>query len=226
MNLVDTSFRREDCWYREVCNADVDCNMCDRFNEMQYLMENSNLPKSKQRPIALDAPQCDLQAYNRLAEIKSNMVDFVESGSNLYITSSHFGNGKTSWAIKLLLKYFDDIWAGNGFNVRGLFVSVPMFLLKSKDFKNADPEFEKLKRQLLDVDLVVWDDIASTNMTGYDYSQLLMYIDGRMLNEKSNIYTGNCETRELLTERLGNKVASRIWNSHTEVITFKGGDLR
>ena len=189
-------------------------------------METSNLPKSKQKPIMLNAPQCDLQAYRRLNEIKSNIEDFVQSGANLYITSKHFGNGKTSWAIKLLLKYFDEVWAGNGFNVRGIFISVPMFLLKCKDFKTTDQEFEKLKRQLLEVDLVVWDDIASTNLSGYDYSQLLMYIDGRLLNEKSNIYTGNCETKEMLNERLGNKVASRIWNNHTEIITLKGGDQR
>ena len=189
-------------------------------------METSNLPKSKQRPIALDAPQCDLQAYTRLSEIKSNIEDFVRSGGNLYITSNIAGNGKTSWAIKLLLKYFDMIWAGNGFNVRGIFIHVPTFLMKCKEFKTVDPEFEKLRKQLFDVDLVVWDDIASTSMSGYDYSQLLVYIDNRMLAEKANIYTGNCDTKEMLEEKLGSKMASRIWGSQTEIIKFKGGDQR
>lgn len=226
VKVVALSFRREDCWYKDVCQAEVDCNMCIRFEEMSYLMENSNLPKNKRKPINLTAPKCDLDAYQRLAEIKSNIVEFVENGNNLYITSGHFGNGKTSWAIKLLLKYFDEIWPGNGLNVRGIFVSVPMFLLKSKDFKTTDPEFEELKRRLLEVDLVIWDDIASTNLSGYDYSQLLMYIDTRILNEKSNIYTGNCEDKQTLEEKLGKKLTSRIFNSNTEVITFKGGDQR
>ena len=218
---------RSDCWYKDVCHSDdVDCNMCVRFEEMSHLMETSNLPKSKQKPIPLNAPKCDLQAYKRLGEIKSNIEDFVRSGGNLYITSHTAGNGKTSWAVKLLLKYFDIIWAGNGFNTRGIFIHVPTFLMKCKDFKTTDPEFEKLRKQLFDVDLVVWDDIASTSLSGYDYSQLLVYIDSRTFAEKANIYTGNCETRELLEEKLGNKMASRIWGNGTEIITFKGGDKR
>ena len=200
--------------------------MCVRFEEMKYLMENSNLPKNKQKPIVLSAPECDLRAYNRLAEIKSNIVDFVDSGANLYITSATMGNGKTSWSIKLLLKYFDEVWAGNGFNVRGVFVSVPTFLMKCKDFKNTDQEFETLKKHILAADLVVWDDIASTNITSYDYSQLLMFIDQRLFEEKANIFTGNCANRDDFTRKLGNKLASRVWGNNTEIIEFKGGDQR
>ena len=73
---------------------------------------------------------------------------------------------------------------------------------------------------------MVWDDIASTSMSGYDYSQLLVYIDNRMLAEKANIYTGNSDTKEMLEEKLGSKMASRIWGSQTEIIKFKGGDQR
>ena len=226
VSLVDKSFRREDCWYKDVCNADVDCNMCIRFQEMQYLMENSNLPKSKQKPIPLDAPDCDLDAFKRLAEIKANIRQFVEDGRNIYITSAYTGNGKTSWAIKLLLKYFDEIWAGNGFNVRGIFIHVPTFLIKSKDFKNNDKEFEELRKRILVADLVVWDDIASTNISAYDYSQLLAYIDSRTLNDVSNIFTGNCPTKESLTENVGDRLSSRVWGNNTEVIIFRGGDQR
>ena len=226
VKVVEKSFKREDCWYREVCNAEVDCNMCIRFEEMSYLMENSNLPKNKQKPINLTAPKCDLGAYKRLSEIKSGIVDFVDGGNNLYITSKCTGNGKTSWAIKLMLKYFDEVWAGNGFNVRAIFIHVPSFLLKCKDFKNVDKEFEAMRKLLFEVDLVVWDDIASTNLSGYDFSQLLTFIDYRTLGELSNIYTGNCDTKDVLTEKLGQKMASRIWNNHTEIITLKGGDQR
>ena len=221
------SERNEECWYKEVCIADVsECHNCIKFIEMQHLMESSNLPKARQRPQMLTAPECDVDAYTRLADIKSDIVDFVEQGKNLYITSSNTGNGKTSWAIKLLLKYFDEIWAGNGLNVRGVFVSVPLFLLKSKDFKNTDREFEKLKKYMYEVDLVVWDDIASTNLSKYDYSQLLACIDTRILEGKANIFTGNFDTKEELEECMGQKLASRVYGSNTEIITFKGGDMR
>jgi len=189
-------------------------------------MDNSNIPKVKQMPQSLTAPKCDIEAYRTLADIKSDIVDFVECGSNLYIASDRTGNGKTSWAIKIMLKYFDSIWAGNGFRPRALFIHVPTFLLKCKDFNNKDEKFEEIKNLLPDIDLVVWDDIASTDVSAYDYSQLLMYIDNRLLNGLSNIFTGNYADRCRLEKRVGMKLASRIWSDTTEVIIFEGGDMR
>ena len=219
--------RNSECWYKDVCLADVSmCNNCIKFIEMKNLMETSGLPKARQCPQQLIAPREDMDAYKKLAEIKSGIVEFVEQGGNLYISSEVTGNGKTSWAIKLMLRYFDQIWSGNGLNVRGLFVHVPTFLLKAKDFKTVDPEFEHLKKYITKVDLVIWDDIASTNLSGYDYSQLLVYLDNRMLAEKSNIFTGNISTKEELEAKLGQRLASRVYGRNTYIVTFKGGDMR
>ena len=214
-----------DCWYKSVCTEDC-TNSCIRYLEMKYLMDNSNIPKAKQVPQSLTAPKCDIPSYRRLAEIKDDIVEFVNCGQNLYIASDKTGNGKTSWAIKLMLKYFNDIWAGNGFRARALFIHVPTFLLKCKDFDNKDERFEELKGRIPTIDLVVWDDIASTDVSSYDYSQLLMYIDSRLLNGLSNIFTGNYEHRSRLEKRVGIKLTSRIWSDTTEVIIFKGGDMR
>lgn len=189
-------------------------------------MENSNIPKVRQMPQSLTAPKCDIPSFKRLAEIKSDIVDFVECGQNLYIASEITGNGKTSWAIKIMLKYFDEVWAGNGFKPRALFIHVPTFLLKCKDFNNKDQAFDEMKTLLPTIDLVVWDDIASTDVSAYDYSQLLMYIDNRLLNGLSNIFTGNYDERTRLEKRVGMKLASRIWSDTTEVVVFKGGDMR
>ena len=214
-----------DCWYKSVCTGDCS-SACIRYMEMKHLMDNSNIPKSKQIPQSLIAPDCDKASFRKLADIKANIVDFVECGQNLYIASDKTGNGKTSWAIKLMLKYFDEIWAGNGFRTRAIFIHVPTFLLRCKDFNNKDEAFEELKKFIATVDLVVWDDIASTDVSAYDYSQLLMYIDSRLLNGLSNIFTGNYENRDRLEKRVGMKLTSRIWSDSTEVIVFKGGDMR
>lgn len=219
--------RNTDCWYKDVCLAeDGACRNCLKFTEMQHLMDNSNLPKNKQRPILLDAPAVDRDSYARLAEIKSDIVNFVNEGRSLFIGSSHTGNGKTSWAIKLMLRYFDQIWAGNGLRTRAVFIHIPTFLLKCKDFNNKDEDFEQLKRDIINADLVVWDDIAGLSITNYDYSQLLMYVDSRVFAEKSNIFTCNCETYDELQKLVGSKIASRVMTSNTEVITFKSSDLR
>lgn len=211
------------CWYKDVCNVN-ECSSCIRFLEMSALVENSGLVNFY--PSVLRAPACDADAFYRLRDIKDNIVEFVENGNNLYITSSYTGNGKTTWATKLLLKYFDSIWAGNGFKTRGLFIHTPTFLLKCKDFGNTDDNFNLLKSNIPTVDLVVWDDIASTSLSPFDYNQLLMYIDIRVSNRLSNIYTGNLVDRKLLQKALGDKLTSRILGNNTEIIVFNGGDKR
>lgn len=212
------------CWYSSVCTQET-CNpdYCIRYLEVKYLMDNSGLPVAKQRPIELFAPPEDLEAYKRLATIKANVLDFVADGENLYITSNATGNGKTSWAIKILLKYFDEIWAENGFKVRGMFVHTPTLLLSLKDFEN--PVQSSYKAQLRECDLVVWDDIASTGLTPYDYVQFIAIIDNRLLAEKANIFTSNISDRMKLSEMIGERLASRIYSA-SEVITLKGSDWR
>ena len=222
-----------ECWYKNVCSdfwevdADQDCRMhCAKYIKMSYLMENSGIPVNKRKPLLLQPEVCDYEAFKRLAEIKDNIDIFVEEGKSLYITSAHVGNGKTSWSLKLLMKYFEKTWEFNTFKPTARIIHVPTFLLKCKDFKNDDPEFEEIKRQLLTLDLVVWDDIAGASMTQYDYSQLLAVLDARDFNGLSNIFTGNLVNREDLEKAVGAKIASRMWNSNTEVVEFKGSERR
>lgn len=212
--------RKDDCWYKNVCTYDQ-CVNCIRYSEMKYLMENSGLPKKKQVPVKLDGGR-DKLAFHLLADIKDDILRFVEKGESLYIYSEYTGNGKTSWAIKLLLKYFDTIWAGNGFRVRGYFQHVPMLFNTLKDFSKSH---EALKSTLETVDLVVWDDIASTKLSDFDRQQLLTLIDTRVSCGLSNIYTGNLTTQSALELAVGDRLASRIWNMST-LVEFKGKDRR
>lgn len=214
--------RNSKCWYNRVCQRDS-CEGCIRFIEMSNLMENSDIPKSKQFPTELIPASVDYDSFCDLADIKDNIVSFVNSGSNLYICSKNVGNGKTSWAIKLMLKYFDNIWAGNGLRTRGLFVHVPTLLLQLKNFES--PLSNEYKQNLLNADLVIWDDIAQTEVSKYDYNNLLMFIDNRLLNDKSNIYTSNIVNRQELEKCLGVKLTSRIWDV-SELVEFTGSGRR
>ena len=120
------------------------------------------------------------------------------------------------------MKYFDRIWPGNGFRIRGYFQHVPKLLNTLKDFsKNHDA----LKNVLDDADIIVWDDIASSKLTDYDINQLLIHIDKRIIEGKSNIFTGNLVSYNALEKALGSRLASRIWNCST-IIEFKGKDRR
>lgn len=226
--MYEYKFDAERCWYRSQCNKynTPDCgSSCIRFMEIDYLMYESRIPKNRQIPISLYVDDQDYDAFLRLNEIKNNIVDFVNNGNNLYIYSENFGNGKTSWAIKIMLKFFNEVWAGNGFKVRGIFVHVPTFLTSLKE--NIKKEKEGFSEFLINIekaDLVIWDDIASTKLSEYDHCNLLTYIDSRLLAVKSNIYTGNFTEDELIMN-IGNRLASRVWNN-SEAIELISTDKR
>lgn len=221
-------FDKNKCWYISACGkyGSPECNAsCIRYMEMDFLMQNSGIPRNKQYSILLTPSKEDVQAFVTLKEIKDDIIAFVENGESVYIYSHNFGNGKTTWAIKLMQKYFDGVWAGNGFRCRGIFIHVPTFLTKIKEgISRKDEDFETLKSRLMTVDLVIWDDIAATKLGDFDHANLLTYIDQRKLNQLSNIYTGNLD-RDELQEALGNRLASRVWNDSTPV-KFVGADRR
>ena len=222
------NFNSDNCWYICSCGKanTKECRAsCIRYMEMDYLMQTSNIPKRMQYPVDLIPSKADINAFLKLKNIKDNILEFVGEGHNLYLFSEKFGNGKTTWSIKLMLKYFDEVWAGNGFKCRGIFINVPTFLTKLKEnISRKDANFEELRDRLLSVDLVIWDDIAATTLGDYDHANLLTYIDQRKLSGLSNIYTGNME-EQALRHALGNRLSSRVWNDSV-VIEFVGEDRR
>lgn len=212
----------DECWFIDTCERD-DCNGCARYIQLKWQFDNSGLPKAKYKPFRLTPPDCDYDAFKRLAYIKSDIGNFVEDGSNLYLCSNYTGNGKTSWAIKMLQSYLNLMADGNYEHLMGMYISTSNLLLHLKDFNN--PVSKAFKDNLETVDLVVWDDIAISGLSNYDYQQLYSIIDSRILSEKANIFTCNHTTLEGLAKVLGNRLASRIYNT-SEIIELKGGDRR
>lgn len=190
---------------------------------MKWQFDNSGLPKSKYKPIKLTPENADLGAFRKLADIRENIDTFVEQGNNLYLCSKYFGNGKTSWAIKMLQTYFHYVAEGNLFTVKGMFVSTSDLLLKLKDFDN--PLSKQYKDNLRNTDLLILDDIAVTGVSQYDYLQLFALLDSRMLSNKSTIFTSNVNSYDKLVDIVGDRVASRVWNNSL-VIELRGGDRR
>lgn len=193
--------------------------------ELEYMLQSSGLPKQhwKEKSLAL-LDRGDEENYKILKTLYVNMDRFVEDGRNLFICSKNVGNGKTSWAIKLMQSFFKKVWAGNGMRTRALFVNVPMFLTRLKDFDN--PLDEDYLHCLMNCDLVIWDDIAfSERLTEFEYNKLLTYIDYRVFNGKANIYTSNVVSREEVSKVLGARLASRVYNT-SKVLELKSKDFR
>lgn len=210
----------KDCIYKDRCTNKCS-QSCIRYIQMSRLLELSNLPTKYQKPIKIISVDEDRPSYLKLANIKENIVNFVKDGKNLYICSSTCGNAKTSWAVKLMLNYFDRMWPNSYDVTRGLYVHVPTLLLDIKNFGNVPEYVSRLK----EADLVVWDDIAFSKLTEYEHEQLLQIIDNRMANGLSNIYTSNITDIDEFTSYVGNRLSSRIYNS-SEIIEFKAGDWR
>lgn len=220
-------FQNEECWYKVTCSRKLNkgCSNCIRYLEMNNLMTSAQIPKGKQFRNKLAPSPADVENFKFLNSLKTDMLNFVDNGENLYIYSKNCGNGKTTWAIKLMQNYFNQIWLGNGLKQRGLFIHVPSFLTKFKEIINRkDESFEDLKQQLIEVDLVIWDDIAAGKLSDYDHTNLLTYIDQRRLQGKSNIFTGNLNQQELEVA-LGTRLKSRVWNDST-VVELLGKDRR
>jgi DNA replication protein DnaC len=196
---------------------------CVVYPQMKWQFDNSGLPKSKYKPIRLTPQSCDKNAFKQLADIRKNIDQFVKEGKNLYICSTTPGNGKTSWAIKMLQTYFHYVAEGNLFNVKGMFISVANLLIKMKDFDN--PLLAEFKENLQTTDLLILDDIAVTGLSQFDYLQLFTLIDNRMLANKSIIFTSNNVTLEDLEKSVGARLASRVWRNST-IIELRGDDRR
>lgn len=201
MEKYQYKFDRETCMYKDICcsYATDECNsVCDRYIITNFLLFHSKLPPNhRNRKVLHDVPN-DMKSIELLRGIRTNIKDFIKSGHNLYIYSDNRYNGKTSWAISLMQKYFDEIWQYNGFIPRGVFISVPMFLMRCKDaMSNPNPDFEQLKNLIRNVDVVIWDDIATCNLSNFEQGFIYAFIQERMLNGKSNIYTGTFNDKEM-----------------------------
>lgn len=216
------------CWLYDKCNH-KDCNkdFCLRKYKLDNLYGNSLLSDAQRKQVALfvDDDGTDLEAFKQLAAIQQDIETFVTNGTNLYLHSTTCGNGKTSWAIRLIQAYFNKIWPKSDLTCKALFISVPRFLLALKDnITNKNEYVEFIKANIMDADLVVWDDIAAKVGTDFELNHLLSLIDGRLALNKANIYTSNLGVKDIYNA-LGDRLASRVCQYSLD-IELRGADKR
>lgn len=215
------------CWLTNQCNH-KDCDtFCLRRFKLDYLY-NQALVSFEQRQrvdLKLDYDLTDKQAFDFLKNVESSIVGFVNAGKNLYLWSNMTGNGKTAWSLRLLQAYFNSVWPKSDLKCRALFINVPKFFLALKDNISEKSEYiAQIKANVLDADLVIWDEVALKTLTQFEMENLLSLINNRLDYGKSNIYTSNISPNDLLN-LVGDRLYSRIINM-SEVIEFRGADKR
>lgn len=218
-----------ECLYKQNCNK-VGCyqdfSSCKRKIKLDLLFDAIPLDNNQRIDIPLYCDnQTDSDAFNFLLHIQKSIVSQVTRGYNLYIYSEIPGNGKTSWALKLLRAYIYKIWPEANIECKALFINVPKYLLELKANISEPSDYIKhIKDNVLTADMVIWDDIGTKAATEFEHEHLLAMIDYRLNDKKCNIYTSNiCPNN--LSELLGSRLASRIINI-SDTVEFIGKDKR
>lgn len=206
---------------------------CPWGSSLKSLLIASKLPSNQFRNVPLRPDSEDYDSFKKLAKIGSDIENYIvsEDRKNIVLCSKHTGNGKTSWAIKLMQKYLIAI-AGesyldpeNGVN-HSCFVPTTQFIYDAKDFNGPYRDrYYKLAEAADKAEFVVWDDIGAAEYTKYDYTTLLVSIDRRVFANKFNIFTTNLTTKQAMVKKLGERLADRIWDT-SEIVEFKGKGVR
>lgn len=213
--------------YNNCSHKDCASDFCLRKYKMDSLYSAALMtgPQKIHKTLLLDKDNTDLEQFKALAAIEKDILNFVNSGQNLYLHSSICGNGKSSWSIRLVEAYFNKIWARCDTGCHALFISVPRFLLALKDsISNKNVYADYIKENVLSADLVVWDDIAAKMGSEFELTHLLNIIDNRLALGKSNIYTTNLNPQQLYNA-LGERLTSRIAHKSIDIELF-GTDKR
>ncbi len=208
------------CFAEAYCQKDrSSCNeLCGGYRVLRALFTLSRIPMMYRYSIPLTPQEGDYNAFVALDDFKENIVANVEEGKGLYIWGEHTGNGKTSWACKIMSHYFRKIAFSSGLENEGLFIYLPTFLEDLRDnYSNPDPDFQEMLDMVKDCKLLIIDDIGTERVTEWVRERIVSIINTRVSNGLSTIYTSNLSINEL-AEKMGDaRISSRIRGSVQEI---------
>ena len=224
--MISTS----ECWLKDSCNQiDCDAEYCIKLLKLDFLYNEAGISLNQRGPVQLKiiegANDKDSDSFEYFSNFCQNIVENIEKGKNIYIYSKNVGNGKTAWAIKILQAYFNKVWPMSKLECRALFIHVPQFLLALKDNISEKSEYIRhIKDNILDCDLVIFDELGTKAATQFELEHLLSYINTRLSFGKSCIYTSNIMPNDL-ARLVGDRLASRVINL-SECVELTGPDMR
>lgn len=190
-------------------------------------IEYSNLPKRAFDDLSLMPEKVDLEAFKTCKNFSENILDHVKQGDGLYIHGFNKGNGKTTWAFKIIIKYIEQL-AKHG---KGWDNDIPIYYLNVSEMFDQyrsnmeDKEYTKaIEDAIYGADLVIFDDVGVEAPTTWVKNKLYTYINYRYNNKKSIIFTSN-----LTLTQLGAKIDDRVADRISQVcrpIQFQGQSRR
>ena len=218
----------KDCWLKDHCKQ-MHCNDekgCMILFKLDYLYDEACVSDKQRAYIQLrtDDDGTDLDEFKILKHIQDTIEEFVQDGRQLYIHSQNCGCGKTAWSLRLLQTYFKRIWLNSELKCRGLFISVPQFLLAMKaNITTPNDYYKHIEQEVLNADLIIFDDLGTKAASSFEAEKLFSIIDQRINAGKANIFNANLTNTELHAA-LGDRLASRIISDIE--LELHGGDKR
>lgn len=216
------------CYAEKYCKKPkIECSeYCDAYRLLRALYKLSRIPERYCYNIPLVPDRADLPAFESLKNYMDHVEENVELGEGLYIWSDGVGNGKTSWACKIMSHYFRKIAFKSGLENEGLYIYLPTFLddLRFSYNEEPDPEFMEVLSMMKNCKLLIMDDIGAEKSSEWVNERLLSIINTRIMKGLSTIYTSNMSLIEQ-EEHVGKRIASRIIGS-TKEIHLTGADKR
>lgn len=212
--------------YKKIHGESIDCRKCcSEYKKINVAITNCGQPNTKKFLIDLVLQKIDTKAFLRLNEIKENVVQWVERGSNLFLTSDNIQTGKTTWALKILYRYITTMCTTIPFTINGYYLYVPELLFKLKDYEyKKTQEFKQLETIMKSCPLVIWDGINLQTLTPQEQATLGIYFNKRDLDCLSNIFIGKNISEEDLTIMVGPVLAQRL--NIMEHINFRAKSYR
>lgn len=215
------------CFAEAYCQKDKSAcsDLCGGYRVLRALYNLSRMPEGYRYNITLEAKESELPAFEALNEYKEKVLEKLEVGEGLYIWGKSTGNGKTSWACKIMSHYFRKIAFDTGLENEGLYIFLPTFLEDLRNnYEDKDPDFEQVLTMVKSCKLLIIDDIGAERVTDWVRERVVSIINTRVSNNLATIYTSNLSPEEL-KEELGDRIASRVVGS-SQVIEMVGGDRR
>lgn len=159
------------CYASDYCQKDKSScsDVCGGYRVLRALYNLSRIPERYRYTIALKPENGeDLEAFTTLDNYKNDVLSMVDEGRGLYIWGKSTGNGKTSWACKIMSYFFRKIAFNTGLENEGLYIFLPTFLEDLRDnYDNKDPEFDEVLRMIKTCRLLIIDDIGAERVTDW-----------------------------------------------------------
>lgn len=217
------------CWAEKYCKGYP--NKCEEYCigyvQLSNIYNLSNMPKRYQYDLPLVCDPIDREAFVFLRDFQQNVEMHITEGHGLFIHSSIKGNGKTSWACKIMNEYFKKVALNNNLRCRGLFVNVLEFLEDLKrNMDDPSDDMREFQAEIKSADLVIWDDIGAQTDSKWVRQKLYEFTNYRESHGKSQIFTSNDPLTVLSKEdRVDERIANRI-KGQCEIIELKGESKR